>query len=301
MDKILAKKIFSLLSVIRGYNIVVLIVALYLSSLFIFSETQSIKQIIFDYKLHFLVISTICVIAGGYIINSFYDSKIDKINRPIKTSLDNFVRQETRLVIYFTLNFLGFIFGLLVSWRAGLFFSVYIFGIWFYSHKLKKYPILGLISVTILTNLPFFVVFIYYKNLSGIILMYAVFLFFLIMAKELTKQLVNVKGVILGNYKTFSVVYGEKTTKNLIIVLMSLSIIPVFVLFKYYNFYFMKYYIFMLFSFCIFIVFFFKNSTSINNYRLIYNIVKALILIWIFCLIFTNKTLIIDRIIKILN
>ncbi len=73
-------KIFSLLSVIRGYNILVLIAAQYLAAIFIFSDTKSVKPVVFDWHLLYLVISTVCVVASGYIINNFYDKKADIIN-----------------------------------------------------------------------------------------------------------------------------------------------------------------------------------------------------------------------------
>ena len=125
------------------------------------------------------------------------------------------MKQETKLSLYFILNFIGFIFSCFVSWKAALFFSVYIFGIWFYSHKLKKYPLTGLISATVLTILPFFVIFVYYKNFSEIIFVHAIFLFFVIMVRELIKDLENMKGALANNYNTFSVAYGERKTKEL--------------------------------------------------------------------------------------
>ena len=170
-------KLLSLISVIRGYNILVLVAAQYLASIFIFSPEKSIRVVVFDLHLLYIVLASVCVVASGYIINNFYDVKVDRINRPLKTGLDNYVRQSTRLSLYFFLNFLGFIFGFFVSWKAALFFSVYIFAIWFYSHKLKKYPFTGLISATVLTILPFFAVFVYYKNFSKIIFVHAIFLF----------------------------------------------------------------------------------------------------------------------------
>ena len=136
--KTFLKKIFSLLSVVRGYNILVLVFAQYLASIFIFSSEDNVTNVIFDFDLLFIVLASVCVVASGYIINNFYDAKVDKINRPIKTGLDNYVKQETKLTLYFTLNFIGFVFGFLVSFKAALFFAIYIFGIWFYSHKLKK-------------------------------------------------------------------------------------------------------------------------------------------------------------------
>ena len=123
------------------------------------------------------------------------------------------IRKEDRK-LYFFLNFTGFLFGYLVSWRAALFFAVYTFAIWFYSHKLKKYPFLGLFSATVLTILPFFAIFIYYKNFSKIIFVHAIFLFLVLMVRELIKDLQNLKGALANNYSTFPVTYGERKTKQ---------------------------------------------------------------------------------------
>lgn len=113
-----------------------------------------------------LVLASAAAIAGGYIINNFYDSEKDLINRPQKSMLDRLVSQNTKLSFYFVLNFVAVIMASYVSFRAVVFFSVYIFGIWFYSHKLKKMPFVGNLTSAVLTITPFFVVFIYYKTLS---------------------------------------------------------------------------------------------------------------------------------------
>ena len=64
-------KFFSLLSVVRGYNILILVIAQYLVSIYIFSPKKSITTVVFDLHLFFVVFSTVCVVAGGYIINNF--------------------------------------------------------------------------------------------------------------------------------------------------------------------------------------------------------------------------------------
>ncbi|MFT7900973.1 geranylgeranylglycerol-phosphate geranylgeranyltransferase [Tenacibaculum ascidiaceicola] len=294
-------KIFSLLSVIRGYNILVLIAAQYLAAIFIFSDTKSVKPVVFDWHLLYLVISTVCVVASGYIINNFYDKKADIINRPIKTGLDSYVKQETKLTLYFTLNFIGFFFGWLVSWRAAFFFSVYIFGIWFYSHKLKKYPLIGLISATVLTILPFFVIFVHYKNFSKVIFIHAIFLFLVIMIRELMKDLENIKGAIANNYNTFPVKYGERNTKKLIILLMVLTLVPIGVLFNYPAIEYMKYYFYLAAVTLIFIGFYTWKSTKNNQYRLAHNILKILLLIGVFSLLFIDKSLIVDKVVEVLD
>ena len=200
-------KFFSFLSVIRGYNILVLIVAQYLAAIFIFSPSKTLRNTLFDLHLSYIILATICVVASGYLINDFYDAKLDRINRPLKARIDNYVRQSTKLKLYFILNFIGVVFGFLISARAALFFSIYIFAIWCYSHKLKKYPLLGVLSATMLTILPFFAVFVYFKNFSSIIFMHASFLFLVIMIRELLKDLQSMKGAVIHNYDTFPIVY----------------------------------------------------------------------------------------------
>jgi 4-hydroxybenzoate polyprenyltransferase len=299
--KTFLKKIFSLLSVVRGYNILVLIFAQYLVSIFIFSSEKSIRNVVFDLDLFYIIIASVCVVAAGYIINNFYDVKVDSINRPLKTGIDNYVKQETKLSLYFSLNFLGFIFGLLVSWKAALFFSVYIFGIWFYSHKLKKHPFTGLISATILTILPFFAVFVYYKNFSKIIFIHAIFLFLIIMVRELIKDLENMKGAIANNYKTFSVTYGEKQTKKLSLSLLLLTFIPIIILFSYPSLSYMKYYFYLALLTLFFVGFYLLKSNTKNEYRFLHNVLKLLLLIGVLSLVFMDTSLLLEKVIDRLN
>lgn len=300
-SKTFIKKLLSLFSVVRGYNILVLVFAQYLASIFIFSSEDNALNVILDVDLFFIVLSSVCVVASGYIINNFYDSKVDRINRPVKTGIDNYVKQETKLSLYFTLNFLGFVFGFLVSWKAALFFGVYIFGIWFYSHKLKKMPFMGLISATVLTILPFFAIFVYYKNFSKIIFVHAIFLFLVIMLRELIKDLENIKGAIANNYKTFTVAYGERKTKQLSLVLLFLTLFPIVILFSYPELSYMKYYFYVTLFTLVFVGVYLWKSNKRSQYRFLHNILKMLLLIGVFSLVFIDTSLILEKVIDKLN
>ncbi|MDB2555422.1 geranylgeranylglycerol-phosphate geranylgeranyltransferase [Flavobacteriaceae bacterium] len=294
-------KIFSLLSVIRGYNILVLVIAQYLASIYIFSPKKSVTTVVFDLHLFFVVFATVCVVAGGYIINNFYDVKADKINRPYKAGLDSFVKQETTLSIYFLVNFIGVIAGFLVSWKAALFFSVYIFGIWFYSHKLKRYPLTGLISATLLTILPFFVIFVYFKNFSKIIFVHAVFLFLIIMVRELIKDLENMKGAVASNYKTFPVAYGERNTKLISIVLLFFSLFTVIVLLNHPAISYMKYYFYVVVVSIVIIGAVLMKSSKKQEYTILHTTLKVLLLIGVFSLVFIDTSLLLDKVIETLK
>lgn len=300
-NKTIFFKLLSLLSVVRVHNILVLITAQYLAAIFIFSKERSLKPVLLDWHLLYLVLATVSVIAGGYIINNFYDVKADRINKPLKTGLDNQIKQETKLSLYFLLNFIGFAFGWLVSWRGALFFAVYIFSIWLYSHKLKRYPFIGLISATILTILPFFVIFVHYKNFSNTIFVHAFFLFLVIMIRELIKDLENIKGAIVNNYKTFPVVYGERKTKLLITLLLLLTLIPIIILLQHPAIYYMRYYFFLAGVVLLVIGIYIWKSTNKKHYQLSHNILKILLLIGIFSLLLIDKSLLLDRVIGRLN
>ena len=217
-------------SVVRGYNVLIVIIAQYLSSIYILAHDKSLRTVVLDINLLMLVLASAASIAGGYIINNFYDSEKDLINRPQKSMLDRLVSQNTKLVFYFTLNFVSVIMASYVSFRAVLFFSAYIFAIWFYSHKLKKLPIIGNLTSAILTITPFFAVFIYYKNFETVIFIHAMFLFLIISMRELTKDLENLKGDLALGYKTIPIVYGERTSKVMLTLLSVLTLLPAYLL-----------------------------------------------------------------------
>jgi len=295
-------KLLSLVSVIRGYNILALIIAQYLAAIFIFSPTRSLRSVLLDFHFFYTVLASVCVVAAGYIINNFYDEKADQINRPIKTTLDSFVRQQTKLRIYFFLNFVGFALGWIISWKAAVFFATYIFSIWLYSHKLKRRPFLGLLSVTILTILPFFAVFIYYKNSSKIIFVHATFLFLVLLLRGLIKDLENIKGAIANNYNTFPVKYGERNSRKLGIWIVVFTFFPMMVMFEYPTAIgMMKYYFYFSFIVLVSSALFLWKSNLRSHYVTLHNILKIMILLGVLSLLFIDPSVIVERVIDKLN
>lgn len=131
-------KLLSIFSVVRGYNIALILLAQYLTSIFILSPDSELLDVLLDLYLFAIVLATVGAVSSGYIINNFYDQEKDLINRPQKFILDQIVSQQTKLKLYFILNFLVLLAASAISFRAVLFFVCYIFSIWFYSHKIKK-------------------------------------------------------------------------------------------------------------------------------------------------------------------
>ncbi|MCB0443463.1 MAG: ubiquinone biosynthesis protein UbiA, partial [Flavobacterium sp.] len=98
-NKLIVMKIISLFSVVRGYNIPIIILAQYLSAIFILAEKRAL-DVVLDFNMFIIVLASSLCIASGYIINSFYDSQKDLINKPNKTMLDRLVSQKTKLQVY---------------------------------------------------------------------------------------------------------------------------------------------------------------------------------------------------------
>lgn len=289
-------KFFSMFSVVRGYNILVIIVAQYLASIFIFAHDKSAKSVLLDLNLLMLVLASAAVIAGGYIINNFYDSEKDLINRPNKSMLDRLVSQNTKLSLYFVLNFSAIVMASYVSFKPVLFFSVYIFGIWFYSHKLKKMPIVGNLVSAILTIIPFFVIFVYYKNFDNVILMHASFLFLILSIRELTKDLENIKGDLTLNYRTIPIVYGEATSKKMISVLVTFTLIPSYFLITQYNIGKMNFYFYICEILLIVYLFLLWKSKTKTHYLWLHNILKFILLAGVLSIVLIDYNVVIERI-----
>lgn len=303
-NKLILMKIISLFSVVRGYNIPVIILAQYLAAIFILSTDIRALDVLLDFNLFVIVFASAITIASGYIINSFYDSKKDLINKPNKTMLDRLVSQKTKLQVYFGLNFLVFLMAMLVSWRAALFFSSYIFLIWFYSHKIKKYPIVGNIMAALLAVLPFFGILLYYFKIDGllenvqnekyyVIFAHASFLFLLILIREMIKDLENIKGDMAQNYRTLPVILGESFSKKVITFLIICSIFPVYILIEIYDVGYMDIYFYVSFIVLIFFIMKLWNSNSKENYLLLHNIIKFIIVAGVFSIILIKPSVLI--------
>ena len=72
-------KLLGLFSAVRGYNIAMVCVAQYLASVFVLSK-QSWREVLSDTHLLMLVIAGALAIAGGYIINGFYDKLVEHLH-----------------------------------------------------------------------------------------------------------------------------------------------------------------------------------------------------------------------------
>ena len=277
-------KFLSIFSVVRIYNILVIVLAQYLTSIFILSD-KNLFDVIFDFNLFLLILCSSLSIASGYIINNFYDQKKDIINKPIKSKIDDVVKKSTKLYFYFILNFVVIFFASIISLRAVIFFSVYIFFLWFYSHKLKRLLFLGNLFYSLLTITPFFAILLYYKNIDLIIAAYALFLFFILLLKDITKDLKNLVGDFTENYQTIPVVFGEDFSRIIISLITFINVILIINLFINFSDGYMNIYYGI--SLVLLLIFTIKlySSKKVSDYLELHNILRLIIGLGVFSII----------------
>jgi 4-hydroxybenzoate polyprenyltransferase len=289
-------KIISIISVVRGYNIGLVVLAQYLTSIFILAHDTPMIEVLLDPSLFVLVLSTVGAIASGYIINNFYDQEKDLINRPQKSFLDHMVSQKTKLSLYFVINILALLFSSLISLRAGLFFAGYMFFIWLYSHKIKKQPVLGNLTSALLSITPFFAILLYFKNYNLLIFVFGFYLFLILAIRELVKDLENIKGDLTLNYKTVPVVYGERATKLMMSILIALNCLVSVLLVFYFELRLMHSFFIGATVYLILLLLMIWNAQRQQDYNCIHNFLKLLILAGVFSILLLDPALILNKI-----
>ena len=280
-------KVLSLFSIVRGYNIFILIIAQYMTAKYIFDPFQSWKTLFFDINFLFIVLATALSSSAGYIINNFFDSPKDKLNRPNKFFIENLISKKNQFLIYIILNFLSLIIAAQISSYSLIFFSIYILGIYFYSNFIKRSFWLSNFFLSILMIMPFLALSVYFKNFNYIIFCFASYLFFLIFSKDLIKDLESLKGDIVYSYKTIPAVYDSRITKIIFSFLILIIFIPVYYLIIE-DLGLMSYYFILCIPFFLTVLLLLWLYNKGEIYLIIHNLLKAWILIGILSISLLN-------------
>ena len=280
-------KVLSLFSIVRGYNIFILIIAQYMTAKYIFDPFQSWKTLFFDINFLFIVLATALSSSAGYIINNFFDSPKDKLNRPNKFFIENLISKKNQFLIYIILNFLSLIIAAQISSYSLIFFSIYILGIYFYSNFIKRSFWLSNFFLSILVTMPFLALSVYFKNFNYIIFCFASYLFFLIFSKDLIKDLESLKGDIVYSYKTVPAVYDSRITKIIFSFLILIILIPVYYLIIE-DLGLMSYYFILSIPFFLIVLLLLWLYNKDEIYLIIHNLLKAWILIGILSISLLN-------------
>ncbi len=219
-------RVSQLVSLLIGARIFMLLLftfALYVSTFFIINQEETLKQFVFDYKIHGIIFCSLLSIAAGGIINQFYDLEKDRIQKPFVTKLQGFLKQKYFLYSYVLLNLFSLGIAYILSPRIFVFFLVYQFLMWFYSHKVSKFVVLNNLMFVSLTLYPFFGMLVYYQHFSLNLFLMAAFLFLILLVVDILKDFLTLRADVLFDYKTMPIVFGVRNTSTLVAVLLVLT------------------------------------------------------------------------------
>jgi len=218
---------------IRLNNLLIIIFTQYLVRIFLTGPKESWKTIIADPYLFLLSLSTLIMASAGYMINDYYDVKIDTINKPRDVVVGRLFRRRRVLIFNIALNLLGILLGFYLSISVGIINILAGFFLWLYSNQLKRLPFVGNFTIAALTALSLLIVLAYFPEKHLRVFTFAIFAFFISLIREIIKDIEDMKGDATFGCKTLPILWGIRRTKNLIYFL----IIDLFVLLAAFGYY----------------------------------------------------------------
>lgn len=159
------------------------------------------------------MLSTGMIGAAGYIINDYFDQKIDMVNRPGKVIIGTTFRRRLALFSHIVLTLAGIGIGFMIDPAVG---AVHIFSsgaLWTYSAVLKRGILLGTMTISFLTCLTLLLVLIYFRAFSLLVVAYALFGCVIIFIRESIKDIISAKGEIQFGIQSVPIVWGVRGAK----------------------------------------------------------------------------------------
>jgi 4-hydroxybenzoate polyprenyltransferase len=160
-----------------------------------------------------LTLATVCVAAAGYIINDYYDVKIDAINKPERVVVGKAIRRRPAMFTHMVLSFAGVALGFWLSIAVGLINLGAVLLLWGYSARFKKMPLVGNVVIALLGASMLLVVAVYAGKLNKITISYAVFAFLISLIREIIKDMEDVRGDASFDCRTLPIVLGIRRAK----------------------------------------------------------------------------------------
>jgi 4-hydroxybenzoate polyprenyltransferase len=241
---------------------------------------------IFDWRLFILSSSTVAIAAAGYIINDYYDVKIDLVNKPERVVVGKSITRRYAILFHTLLSILGVALGLILSWKIALVNFVSATALWWYSNNLKRQPFIGNLVVALLTGIAIWLVDSLYKSNHVLILMYAGFAFFMTLIREIIKDMEDLKGDNTFGCQTLPIVWGMRKTKNFIYIILSVFAVCVILLNQYFRNLPAHYFLLFLFVPALWFLFRLIRADTKKDYAWLSNFCKLILLLGIISMAF---------------
>ena len=251
------------LRLIRWTNLLIVIATLFMMRWFILKpllEYAGYPLLFSEWRFLLLVLSAAAYTAAGYVINDYFDTQTDYLNRPERVIIGKGVARRQAIILHFALNIIAAALGIYISFYIGIpalaVICLLIPGIlWFYSTTYKRQLIIGNLIVAFLTALVPLSVFLSEMPLQirmhGEIMLsdqafvrtvfywiggFAFFAFILTLIREIVKDIEDFKGDAAFGRNSLPVALGIQPTKMVLHGLTAITILTiVFLYFKFLN------------------------------------------------------------------
>lgn len=226
-ESIYLRTVQGVLRLVRTPNLIILALTQYLTRIFLVGPSHLWKSAILDYRFFLLVLSNVLIASAGYIINDYYDIKIDTVNKPDRVIIGKIFKRRVAMAAHTVLNFTGIGIGLYLSkyiFLINLFAAVWL---WLYSNRLKRMPLFGNFSIAALTALSIVSVDIYFQLFNPHIYVFAIFALLISLIREIIKDIEDIKGDLRFGCKTFPIIYGIRKTKVIIYIFLAFLIVTI--------------------------------------------------------------------------
>jgi 4-hydroxybenzoate polyprenyltransferase len=277
------RSIISFARLTRVWNLTIIAFAQYFTAAFLID----IKTI-FDWRLFILSVSTVTIAAAGYIINDYYDIKIDLINKPERVVIGKSITRRYAILFHTVLSFLGIALGLVLSWKIAAVNFASATVLWWYSNSLKRQPFIGNFVVALLTGIAIWLVDSLYKTGNILIIIYASFAFFMTLIREIIKDMEDLKGDNTFGCQTLPIVWGMRKTKYMIYAILGVFFITLMLLNLSYGNLPLKYFFLFLFFPLLWFLFRLIDADTKKDFAWLSSFCKIILLLGIFSMAFID-------------
>ncbi len=246
--------VFAFLRLIRWANLLIMALtqyAVYYCLLKPAIKSAFVEPALTHQSFALLCLSTVLIGAAGYIINDYYDIRIDQINKPDKVMIGKILRRRMALALHIGISAIGLLIAFLVAWSVGMPRLVFLHAIaalllYKYSENYKRRFLSGNLMIALLTAIVVILPLAFETKamirLNGIqpevaayvvkaVLVYAAFAYLTTFIREVIKDAEDLEGDFDSNCRTVPIILGTRRTKNLIVGLIGLVEVALLILF----------------------------------------------------------------------
>ncbi|SFQ56788.1 geranylgeranylglycerol-phosphate geranylgeranyltransferase [Hymenobacter arizonensis] len=204
-------------TLVRWPNLLIMLLCLALVRAGLLLPELPLATALLDLRFGSLVLAALFVAAGGYIINDYYDVKIDAINRPDRLLIGRVVNRRKAMLAHLLLSGVGV---LLAGWLHPVLGAVTLgtaLLLWGYSARFKRVALVGNVSIATLTAalvlLPELQLQLERNDSNSVVWPYALAAFLLTVVREIVKDVEDMRGDAQHGCRTLPLVVGVAQTK----------------------------------------------------------------------------------------